>query len=326
MFLKMRVGILGAGRIAAVMADTLSKMGMAECYAVASRTQEKADVFARVHGVKTAYGSYQDMLKDKKVDLVYIATPHTFHYEHARMCIDFGKPVLVEKPFCVNAKEAQQLLDYAKERNRFIAEAMWTRYMPMRHTINEVLAGGVIGEPKMLTANLGYAIMDKERVIKPHLAGGALLDVGIYPLNFAAMVFGHEIAQVQAYATFTETKVDANDGIILTYKDGKMAVLNSSIQSVSDRKGIIHGTKGFMIVENINNPESYEVYDADYKKIKSGKRPKQITGYEYEIDACRKAIAAGKICCEEMPHEETMWMMRQLDQIRNICKIHYDFE
>jgi len=326
MFMKMRVGILGAGKIAAVMADTLAKMGKAEAYAVSSRQQDKADTFAKAHGVKVAYGSYQDMLKDKKVDLVYVATPHTFHYEHARLCIDYGKPVLVEKPFCVNAREAEELLNYAAERNVFITEAIWTRYMPMRQTINEILAGGVIGEPKMLTANLGYSMLDKERVIKPELAGGALLDVGIYPLNFAAMVFGHDITQVQAYATFSDTGVDANDSITLTYKDGKMAVLNSSMQAVSDRKGIIQGTKGFMVVENINNPEAYEVYDAEYKKIKSGKRPKQISGYEYEVEACRKAIASKKIFCEEMPHEETIWMMRQMDQIRNICKIHYDFE
>ncbi|MBR1693058.1 MAG: Gfo/Idh/MocA family oxidoreductase [Lachnospiraceae bacterium] len=322
----MRVGILGAGRIAAVMADTLSKMGKAEPYAVASRTKEKADTFAAVHGVKVSYGSYQDMLADKKVDLVYVATPHNFHYEHARMCINYGKSVLVEKPFCVCAKDAEELLNYAKERGVFITEAIWTRYMPMRQTINEVLASGIIGEPKMLTANLGYSMMDKERVIKPELAGGALLDVGIYPLNFAAMVFGHDIIQTQAYATFTETKVDAGCSITLVYRDGRMAVLNSSMQAVSDRKGIIQGTKGFLIVENINNPESYEVYDASYNKVRSGKRPKQVTGYEYEVEACRRAIAAHRLSCEEMPHEETIRMMRQLDQIRNICKIRYPFE
>ena len=326
MFGKMRVGILGAGKIAAVMADTLVKMGKAEAYAVASRSREKAYAFAKEHGVKVSYGSYQDMLKDKKVDLVYVATPHTFHYEHARMCIDYGKPVLVEKPFCVNAKEAEKLLDYAKERNTFITEAIWTRYQPMRQTINEVIVSGAIGEPKFLTANLGFNILDKDRVIKPELAGGALLDVGVYPLHFAAMVFGHDIAQMHASATFTETKVDANDSITILYKDGRMAVLNSSMQAFSDRKAVIQGTKGFMIIENTNNPESYVVYGGDNQKVKAGKRPRQITGYEYEVEACRKAIAAKKIYCEEMPHEEILRMMRQLDQIRNLCNIHYDFE
>lgn len=326
MIMKLRVGILGAGAIAGTMAATLAKMGKAEAYAVASRDLEKAQTFAKVHGVKHAYGSYQEMLKDAGVDLVYVATPHTMHYEHARMCIDFGKPVLVEKPFCVNTKEAEALLAYAKERGVFITEAIWTRYMPMREKINEELASGSIGEPKLLTANLGYAMTHKERLMKPELAGGALLDVGIYPLNFAAMVFGHQIKQLHSFATFTETGVDANDSITIIYEDGKMAVLNSSMLAVSDREGIIQGSNGFMIVDNINNPQSYTIYDGNHQKVKKVKCPKQISGYEYEVEACRKALNAKKLSCEEMPHEETLWMMRQMDQIRNQCKISYPFE
>lgn len=323
---KLRVGILGAGSIAKKMADTLAKMGKAEAYAVASRDLEKAQIFAKVHGVTQAYGSYQEMLKDENVDLVYIATPHTLHYENARMCVDFGKPVLVEKPFCVNTKEAEKLLAYAKERGVFITEAIWTRYMPMRDMINQELASGSIGEPKMLTANLGYVMTHKERLMKPELAGGALLDVGIYPLNFAAMVFGHNIKQIQSFATFTETGVDANDSVTIIYEDGKMAVLNSSMLAISDREGIIQGSKGYMIVNNINNPQSYTIYDGSYKQVKSVKAPEQISGYEYEIEACKKALDAKKLSCEEMPHEETLWMMRQMDQIRMQCKISYPFE
>ncbi len=324
--LKLKVGILGAGSIAGIMADTIDKMKWAECYAVASRDLEKAKKFAAAHNVKNAYGSYMEMLKDKKVDLVYIATLHTLHYEHARMCIDYGKPVLVEKPFCVTANDARQLLSYAKERNVFIAEAMWTRYMPMREEIDRMLTSGIIGEPKLLTANLGYEMMHKTRLISPESAGGALLDVGIYPLNFAAMVFGHEIAAVNAVCTYTETGVDAQDSITITYKDGRVAVLNSSMVAVSDRKGIIHGTKGFIIVENINNYESITVYNDKNEKTAFKKRPKQISGYEYEVEACRRAINKKQLFCEEMPHDETIRMMNQLDQIRNICKIKYPFE
>lgn len=324
--MKLRVGILGAGAIARTMADTLARMGKAEAYAVASRELEKAQLFAKMHEVKEAYGSYQEMLRDEKVDLVYIATPHTLHYEHAKMCIDFGKPVLVEKPFCVNAKEAETLLSYAREKEVFIAEAIWTRYMPMRDKINEELASGSIGEPKLLTANLGYSMTHKERLVKPELAGGALLDVGIYPLNFAAMVFGHNIKEIHAFATFTETGVDANDSITIIYEDGKMAVLNSSMLAISDREGIIQGSKGYMIVDNINNPQSYTIYDGNHKEVKKVKGEKQISGYEYEIDACQRALNARKLSCEEMPHEEILWMMKQMDLIRKQCKISYPFE
>lgn len=326
MMLKMKVGIIGAGAIAGVMADTLCKMARAEAYAVASRDIKKAEQFAKVHGVKCAYGSYEELLKDKKVDLVYIATPHTFHYEQARMCINYGKPVLVEKPFCVTVKEAEELLSYAKERQIFITEAIWTRYMPMGEEIRNALTAGAIGEPKLLTANLGYAMTNKARLMSPELAGGALLDVGIYPLNFAAMIFGHDIARTEAVCTFMETGVDANDSITLTYKDGRMAVLNSSMVAVSDRLGIIQGDKGYMVVENINNFESLTVYDSDHKRISVKKRPKQISGYEYEVEACRIALSKKQLFCPQMPHEETIWMMKQMEQIRNICKIKYPFE
>lgn len=326
MMFKIKVGIMGAGAIAGVMADTLCKMARAEAYAVASRDIKKAEQFAKVHGVKCAYGSYEELLKDKKVDLVYIATPHTFHYEQARMCINYGKPVLVEKPFCVTVKEAEELLSYAKERQVFVTEAIWTRYMPMAEEIKNALAAGVIGEPKLLTANLGYAMTNKARLMSPELAGGALLDVGIYPLNFAAMIFGHDIARTEAVCTFMETGVDANDGITLTYKDGRMAVLNSSMVAVSDRLGIIQGDKGYMVVENINNFESFTVYDSDHKKVSVKKRPKQISGYEYEVEACRNALSKKQLSCPQMPHEETIWMMKQIEQIRNICKIKYPFE
>lgn len=323
---KLKVGILGAGRIAAIMADTISKMKTAECYGVASRSMEKAMEFASLHNVTKPYGSYEDMLADTDLELVYIATPHPFHFEHAKMCIDAGKPVLVEKPFCVNAKEAEELLAYAEEKNVFISEAMWIRYMPMYETIMKVLNSKVIGEPKIITANLAYPMLHKERLIKPELAGGALLDVGIYPLNFADMVSGSEVRDIQSVAIMTADGVDAHDSITIRYEDGSMAVLNSSMQAVSDRKGIIQGTAGVMIIENVNNFESLTVYDKDYKKKIFKKAPKQISGYEYEIEACRKALKRKKKECEQMPHDVTLKLMKQMDLIREQIGLVYPFE
>ncbi|MGN0130864.1 MAG: Gfo/Idh/MocA family protein [Lachnospiraceae bacterium] len=322
----MKVGILGAGRIAAIMADTISKMKTAECYAVASRSMEKAMEFASLHHVTKPFGSYEEMLADKDLELVYIATPHPFHFEHAKMCIDAGKPVLVEKPFCVNAKEAEELLAYAKEKNVFITEAMWIRYMPMYETILKVLKSGAIGEPRMITANLAYPMLHKERLLKPELAGGALLDVGIYPLNFADMVSDAAVKDIQAVAVMTADGVDAHDSITIRYTDGSMAVLNTSMQTVSDRKGIIQGTEGVMIIENINNFETLTVYDKDYKKKVFKKAPKQISGYEYEVEACRKALKRRKKECDQMPHEVTLKMMRQMDLIRGQIGLVYPFE
>lgn len=326
MLKKFNIGIMGAGNIAGVMAETVKKMKHAKLYAVASREQVKADVFAGKYGCKKAYGSYEDLVKDKKVDLIYIATPHSEHYENAKLCIENGKPVLCEKAFTANAKQAQEIIDLAREKGVLIAEAIWVRYMPMLTTIRQVIGSGVIGEPKMLTANLGYVINHVQRLKDPALAGGALLDVGVYTLNFAAMMFGHNIEKIDASCTYTDTGVDEQESITIHYRDGKVAVLNSSMLALSDRKGIIYGTKGYAIVENINNFESIAVYDSSYKQVAFYKRPKQISGYEYEVEACMKALKAGELECPEMPHSETIRMMKMMDEIRAGWGIVYPFE
>lgn len=323
---KIKVGIIGAGKIAAVMADTVARMRGAEMYGVASRTMEKAMEFASIHHVTKPFGSYEDMLKDPELELVYVATPHPFHFEHAKMCIDAGKPVLLEKPFCVNAKEARELLDYAKKKGVFITEAMWVRYMPMAETIDKLLKSGIIGTPRMIMGNLSYPMLKKERLIKPELAGGALLDVGVYALTFADMFKSAKVDDIKAVAVMTKEGVDAHDSITIRYKDGSMAVLNTSMQTVGDRKGIIQGTDGVMIIENINNYESITVYDKDYKKKLFKKAPKQISGYEYEIEACKKALKRHKKECSQMPHETTMLIMEQMDEIRKQIGLKYPFE
>lgn len=323
---KYNIGIMGTGNIAAVMAGTIQKMKNVRLYAVASRERVKADIFAGKYGCKKAYGSYEELALDNKVDLIYIATPHSEHYANAKMCIEHGRPVLCEKAFTANAAQAEELIRLSEEHGVFLAEAMWTRYMPMLTTIREVIGSGVIGEPKTLTANLGYVINNVERLKDPNLAGGALLDVGVYPLNFALMLFGNNIAKISSTCTYTDTGVDEQNSITLQYIDGKIAHLNSSMVSLSDRKGIVHGTKGFIIVENINNFESIAVYDSSYKKVGLYKCPKQISGYEYEVEASMKAIREHRNECVEMSHGETLRVMKILDSIRKEWGIVYPFE
>lgn len=323
---KFHIGIMGTGNIAEIMARTIDKMKGVKVYAVASREKVKADVFAGKHGCKKAYGSYEEFVKDPKIDLIYIATPHSEHYANAKLCIMNGKPVLCEKAFTANAKQAEEIFQLAEEKGVFITEAIWTRYMPMLTTIREVLGSGVIGEPKTLTANLGYQIGGVERLQNPALAGGALLDVGVYTLNFALMLLGNSIEKIHSCCTYTESGVDEQNTITLQYIDGKTAVLNSSMVSISDRKGIIYGTKGFVIVENINNFESISVYDSSYKRVAFYKAPKQISGYEYEVEASMKAIRSHQLECLEMPHSETLRVMRMMDGLRKEWGIEYPFE
>lgn len=326
----MNLGILGAGRIAVTMAETVRKLNESgnhevKLYAVAARDLDRAQRFAADNGVEKAFGSYEAMLSDPTLDFVYIATPHSHHYQHIKLCADHGKHILCEKAFTVTARQADDAIRYAKAKGVLVTEAIWTRYQPMRQTIHEVLASGMIGEPKMLTANLCYAITDKERMVLPELAGGALLDVGIYALNFAEMVFGHADG-LQGSCTKNENGVDMSDSMTLTWNDGRVAVLNAAATCVSDRYGIIYGTKGYMVVENINNPQGLKVYNDRYELVQSMDCPAQLTGYEYEVLETARCISEGLLECPSMPHSETIHMMEVMDALRAQMAVRYPCE
>ena len=322
----MNIGIIGAGGIARKMAHTINGMQEATVYAIASRTKEKAVAFANDFDIPKAYGSYEEMVQDPKVDLVYVATPHSHHYEHMKLALEHDKPILCEKPFTVNAKEAREILDLAKTRNVMVAQAMWTRYLPMRPMLNEVVASGIIGEVKSLTANLGYVINHIPRMALPELAGGALLDVGVYTINFALMVLGEEIEKIDSSVIFTPTGVDAQNSITLTYPNNVMAMLHSTQMAKTDRRGMIFGTKGYIEVQNINNPEAIRVYDMNNKLIKEIEQPSQITGFEYQVKASIAAINAKSIECPEHPHKEILRIMDIMDTLRAQWGLVYPFE
>lgn len=322
----MKIGILGAGNIASIMAKTLGQMENVTCYAVAAREEARAKAFAQDYGFVKAYSSYEALVKDEEVELIYIATPHSHHYEHAKLCIEHGKAVLCEKAFTRNAKEAKEILDLARKKRVFITEAIWTRFMPSRKMIQELLASGIIGKPMTLTANLGYNIAHKERIAEPALAGGALLDIGIYPLNLALMVFGHEIQKMTSTAILSDKGVDLQNSITLSYQTGEMAILNSTTLALTDRQGIISGDKGYMILENINNCERIRIYNTKREEIQCLEVPKQITGYEYEVRAAIKAIQTGQLECEEMPHVETLRVMEMMDTLRKEWGVSYPGE
>lgn len=321
-----KIGIIGAGGIASILANTMVKMPDVELIGIASRSIEKAQEFAARFSIKKAYGTYEEMVKDPEIELIYIATPHSEHCKNAKLCLENGKHVLCEKSFAANFTQAKEMITLAEEKNLLITEAMWIRYMPMAETIKKVLSTGVIGEPMTLTANLCYLISKKPRLIKPELAGGALLDVGVYTLNFASLIFGDDVTEIQSSVIKTETGVDAQNSITLCYPGGKMAVLNSSLQVISDRQGIIYGTKGFMVIENINNFETIKVYGVDRKLIESYEKPEQISGYEYQITASAQAIKNGWTECPQMPHKVTLDIMKIMDELRKQWGIQYPFE
>ena len=323
---KLKLGIIGSGWIAEKMAITIAGMPEVEAYAIASRELSKAQAFAKSWNFTCAYGSYEDMLNDEEVELVYIATPHSHHYDHIRMCLLKGKPVLCEKAFTATAWQAEEILHLAKEKNIFVAEAIWTRYMPLSHTINELLNSGIIGEPKILSANLGYPVWQKERMLRPELAGGALLDLGVYPINFALMAFGTDIKEITSTCVKIDTGMDAQESMTFVYNDGRMAVLHSSMLAKTDRQGVISGTKGHLIVENCNNPQQIKVVDNDYQVIAQYDAPQQITGYEYQVYACIEALKNGWVETPYMPHAETLRVMHLMDNLRKEWGVKYPWD
>lgn len=322
----MNIGILGPGRMAGTFAKTLVQMEDVTRWAVASRTIERAKSFALEYGFEKSYGCYEDLLKDPQVELVYIATPHSHHFELMKACIEAGKAVLCEKAFTVNASHAAEIRRLAREKGIFVTEAIWTRYMPSRQIINDVLSSGIIGNITGLTANLCYPVTYKERILKPELCGGALLDVGIYGLNFALMHFGKDIVKVDSSVRMTSTGVDAMETIILHFADGKMANITAGIDCRSDRKGIFYGERGFIIVENINNPQSISVYDTDENLIRRIEVPHQISGYEYQVMECARCLAHGQTESQSMPLDETVDVMALMDSIRAQWGLVYPME
>lgn len=321
-----KVGIIGAGWIAEKMAQALAPLNDYCVYAIASRSLEKAAEFAARWDIPKAYGSYEEMVKDEEIDLVYIATPQSHHYPHTMLALEHGKHVLVEKAFTANAREAEILLKTAKEKGVFITEAIWTRYMPLSHKVREIMESGIIGEPRILTATLCYMMEFKERIVRPELCGGALLDLGVYSLNFARMYFGTDIVKTVSNVHIGPTGMDMHESISLSFADGKMANLQAGALCLNDRQGIISGTEGYIRVDNINCPELIEVY-RNYELVERYERPTDmVNGYEYQVYECRRCIEEGLLESPMMPHEETLSIMKQMDALRQEWGVVYPMD
>ena len=322
----MRVGIIGTGWIAEKAAITLAGLTECEAYAVGSRTQEKADAFAAKWNIQKAYGSYSELIADADVDLLYIGTPHSHHYDVTREAILAGKPCLVEKAFMANHRQASDIVRLAREHQVFLAEAIWTRYQPVVATVRQLIADGRIGTPRLVTATLGYSMGDKPRIMRPDLCGGALLDLGVYALNFVRMFFGADIVSIDGHCVKSQTGMDLTNAITLVLSDGTLCNLQSSAQCVGDNIGVIAGTEGNLIIDNINNPQQITVNGPDRTYVETIRVPQQITGYEYQFLACRQCLKEGRLEPREMPLDETLYVMQLMDQLRRQWGVRYPMD
>ena len=322
----LRVGIVGAGWIAEKAAITLNRLQDCEAYAIGSRTLEKAEAFAQQWNIPCAYGFYEALLADPDVDLVYVATPHSHHYDVTRAALLAGKPCLVEKAFMANARQAKDIIDLAHRQQVFLAEAIWTRYQPVVTTIRQLISSGRIGEPRLLTATLGYSMGDKPRIMRPDLCGGALLDLGVYALNFTRMFFPADIVSIDGTCVKSQTGMDLTNSMTLVLADGMLCNLQSSAQCVGDNIGVIAGTEGNLIIDNINNPQTVTVNGPDRTYVETIRVPRQITGYEYQFQACRQALIDGLLEPREMPHAETLYIMQLMDGLRRKWDVRYPMD
>lgn len=322
----LRVGIIGTGWIAEKAAITLNGLSECKAYAVGSRSIEKAEAFATKWDIPKAYGSYAELIADADVDLVYVGTPHSHHYDVTRQAILAGKPCLVEKAFMANRREAAEVLQLAHERKVFVAEAIWTRYQPAVDIIRGLISSGRIGTPRLLTATLGYSMGDKPRIMRADLCGGALLDLGVYALNFARMFFPAAIVSMESQCVKSQSGMDITNAITLVLEDGLLCNLQSSAACVGDNIGVIAGTEGNLIIDNINNPQKITVNGPDRTYVETIHVPQQITGYEYEFLACRKALIEGLTEPNEMPHVETLYIMQLMDTLRQKWGVCYPMD
>jgi predicted dehydrogenase len=322
----LRVGIIGTGWIAQKAVMTLRQMSLCEAYAVGSRTQEKADAFAAEWNIPKAYGSYADLIADPDVDLVYIGTPHSHHYDVTREALLAGKPCLVEKAFMANARQTEEVIALARQQKVFLAEAIWTRYQPAVQMVRQLLADGRIGTPRLITATLGYSMGNKERIMRPDLCGGALLDLGVYALNFVRMFTDSDIVRMDGQCVKSDTGMDLTNAITLILKDGALANVQSSAACVGDNIGVIAGTRGNLIIDNINNPQTITVNGPDRTYVETICVPQQITGYEYQFLACRQALLDGLLEPREMPLDETLYIMQLMDNLRRKWGVRYPMD
>ena len=323
---NLRVGIIGAGWIAEKAAITLKNLEGASCYAIASRSLEKAQAFAEKWQVSCAYGSYSELIADENVDLVYVATPHSHHYDVTKEALENGKPCLVEKAFMANHRQAADIVRISRERKVFLAEAIWTRYQPAVQIIRQLISNGQIGTPRLITATLGYSMGNKPRIMRPDLCGGALLDLGVYAINFVRMFCDSPIEKMESQCVKSDTGMDLTNAISFTFANGMLANVQSSACCVGDNIGVIAGTEGNIIIDNINNPQRIRINKRDRVFVKDINVPKQITGYEYQFIACKQALEEGLIEPPQMPLEETLYIMKMMDELRFKWGVRYPMD
>lgn len=320
-------GIIGPGRISQNFAKTINSMKNVTLYSIASSNKERADKFAKLYNVEKVYYSYKEMLKDPNLDVVYIATPHRFHYENVKLCLEHNKHVLCEKPFTVKSSQAAELIAFAKEQNLFLMEALWTRFLPIYNVVKSWMSEGLIGEIKLLNATMGFNFpFDvKDRIYNHELAGGALLDLGVYPIAISQWITEQNPSSFSAHSTIGKTNVDIMTLATLEYENDIYSQISCNVITKNKNEFIIYGNKGYIIIHDMFWAATKASLVRE-NKIITELRPFKTTGFEYQIEEVTKCLSAEKIESSIMPLKDTLNNIKLMDAIRNEIGLKYNFE
>lgn len=322
-----RWGILGTGNIAVQFAGGLAVIPDADLVAVGSRAQDTSDAFGDEFGIPRRHSSYEALAADGDVDVIYVATPHSFHRDHSILCLEHGVAVLCEKPFTINAGQARDVVEVARKRGLFLMEAMWTRFIPAVVVAREWIAEGAIGEPRLVAADFGFraGVNPKGRLFDPALGGGALLDVGIYTISMASMVLGPHPDRIESTVTMGETGVDEQSAFILGYEGGELAVLYTAVRTSTPVEARILGTEGRILVHA-------PFYKSAKVTLQAGDRMEEVdlplegNGYNYQAVEVMSCLRNGRTESDIMPLDETVALMEVMDQIRSQWGLKYPME
>ena len=319
-------GILGPGGIARAFAKDLTLLEGHTIGAVGSRSIDNAHSFAKDFG-GTAYGSYEQLVKDPTIDAIYVATPHPAHHDNVILALNAGKPVLCEKPFAVNAGEAQAMVDAAAKNKVALMEAMWARFLPHYAKVREIIASGVLGPILSIHADHGQRLADQNipRLVEPHLAGGALLDLGIYPISFAHMILGNP-ASITSSAIMTNKGVDAQTSMIFTYQSGAQSVLTTTMIEQTPCRAVVAGLHGWLEIDRtFYNPASMRVVLNDGTVTQY---PNTYTGHglREQAESFKQLVQSGKVQSEILSWQDTIDIMKTMDAVREQIGLKFPFE
>ena len=328
---KLKWGIMGAGLIAEKMAEALKLDRNCQLFAVASKTPAKAKIFAERNGVAHAC-SYQEIIDNQQVDIIYVATTHNFHFENAKLALEHGKHVLLEKPFTVNAKEARELVRLAHEKRLFLMEAIWVRFLPSIKLLKRTIQAQEIGDVKSVNISFGWFVAPQyeRRLTDPHLAGGATLDMGIYPVSLVCYLLEELPSEIKSMTRFSELGVDEISNYLFRFPSGCFANISVSYNLRMTNEAIIYGTNGFIEFPQFQAGERFILSrHARTNQIHDTKeiiQKNHSNGFIYQVEEAVSCIQKGKLESGIIPLEETIGIMQVMDKMRAEWGFRYPFE